>query len=990
MANHSFRGASTLLAVIIGLFLTTFFHASISQAAAATDSSALARQFAAPPAQYRLYAWWHWMGLSISKYGIKRDLTAMKRAGIAGATICPVASQAAVGTDMPNSGVPPVHYWTAKWWRMVKYAVIVAKRLHLKLGLENCPGFSASGGPWIPPALSMKKIVWSVTLVRGPAVLQKKLPQPHAVLNLYRDVCVLAVPAAKIVHFSDILDISADMNKKGILVWHAPAGSWRVYRYGYTSTGESDIPVPDGVHSLEADKLSVKAATFHIEHVIHAVKSHLGAAVGHTFTHILFDSYEAGSQTWTKHFRRDFIALRHYDPLPWLPVLSGVVIGSPQKSQRFKYDFRRTIAQLFKRNDFDVYHRLIDAAGLKMCLEPYTGPFNTVACAASCDVTMGEFWNHSRTGIGWNVAGAARADGRTLVGGETLTGPPLTSRMTETPAFLKPALDGGFLSGVNQCYLHEWAHQALNKKYKPGILMAWWGTHFGENQTWFKPGIAFFNYINRCQTMLRQGQQVCDTCVLNSSPSQLSMDAVSLSLFYKATVKHGKIVLPTGRSYWLMVLPESRQMLPSVAKKLQSLVAAGAVVIGPKPTTSPSLTDYPQCDKQVAAIARKVWGNCNGTNIKEHRFGKGIIAWNVSVSDMLKQIGSPPDFQAPAALVAIHRHAPGLDIYFVVNRGTSWVSATAWFHVQGKIPEQWYPASGRRLIAGQFRQTRGGTALPLHLAPQQSVFVVFRRPVGNINSVVELTRDNQPSHHAELTIDSHNRFWLLASSPGQYQITFAAGQKASVVVPALPPALPVHGAWKVAFTPGWGAPPETHLARLMSWTDSSNSGIKYFSGTGTYTKTIHLSNSFVGAGRRIILNLGQVNDMAHVWINGKDFGVLWHAPFTVDITSAVKAGLNNLRIEVTNTWQNRLIGDDQQPSDMQWGRPLWGWQTVGGPLVRFPNWVVHNSPRPSSGRYTFETWNYYNKNSPLHPSGLLGPVQLQVRACVVVPAATKN
>ncbi|MGC9261523.1 MAG: glycosyl hydrolase, partial [Phycisphaerae bacterium] len=485
--SSAYRSVFIIGSVVTGLLYTSWVQPLGARADSASAAAAtLARQFQSPPARRRLYVWWHWMGLTISRYGIKRDLTAMKAAGVAGATICPIGSQAGVAADITNSGLrKSVKYWSPRFWRRVQYAVHTAKRLGLKLGMENCPGWDASGGPWITPALSMKMVVWSVTTVKGPGQVRVQLKEPPTRLDFYRAITVLALPDTALVQPGEIKNISTDMKSGGQLVWRAPAGRWRIFRIGYTSTASTDHPVPDSlvgphgtVHSLEADKLSAKAATFHIEHVIQALQKHLGTAVGHTFNHLLFDSYEAGPQNWTNHFRRDFIQMRHYDPVPWLPVLSGTMIGNPQLSQRFRFDMARTVSQLFVKNDFDVYHKLIDAADMKMCFEPYSGPFNTIAAAASCDVTMGEFWNASRNGIASNVAGAARADGRTLVGAETLTGSPTSSRMTETPAILKPALDGGFLSGVNRCYLHDWAHQALNKKYKPGILMGWWGTHF--------------------------------------------------------------------------------------------------------------------------------------------------------------------------------------------------------------------------------------------------------------------------------------------------------------------------------------------------------------------------------------------------------------------------------------------------------------------------------------------------------------------------------
>ncbi len=1086
MQNHSFRAASTLAAVIFGLFLTAFFHTSISQAAAATDSSALARRFAAPPAQDRLYVWWHWMGLTISRHGIKRDLTAMKAAGVAGATICPIGSQAGVAADIANSGTKkPVKYWSPRFWRMVRYAVKTAAKLHLKLGMENCPGWDASGGPWITPALSMKMVTWSITTVTATGHVNMQLPQPPTQLGFYRDICVLALPQKAVVQPVDIHNISADMNAGGQLTWKAPAGGWRIYRIGYTSTASTDHPVPDSlvgphgtVHSLEADKLSAAAAKFHIQHVIGAIQSHLGSAVGRTFDHLLFDSYEAGPQNWTKHFRRDFMQMRHYDPLPWLPVLSGAVIGSPALSARFRFDMARTVSQLFVKNDFNVYHKLIDAADMKMCLEPYTGPFNTIAAAASCDVTMGEFWNDSRDGIGADVAGAARADGRVIVGAETLTGGPATSRLTETPEFLKPALDGGFLSGVNFCYLHDWAHQALNKKYKPGILMGWWGTHFGENETWFKPGIAFFTYINRCQTMLRQGSQVCNVCTLNFTPPGFSVDALSLALFQTASVHHGKITLPDGRAYDVLLLPDSQQMLPRVAKKLKSLVAAGATVIGPRPTGSPSLTDYPACDSVVAAIGKKVWGDANGGTVKEHRFGKGLVVWNRSVGAVLAQLKIAPDFKlvtstpgplkiqsaiyaAPGfgrrvnvtailrrqvrqdggnrivfgvnndafggdpafdhvkiltvhytlegrarstrvteggtlaipaqSVVAIHRHAPGLDIYFLVNRANQPVHVTASFLIAGKVPELWQPDTGRRIVDGEFTVSHGRTNVPLAFGPQGSLFVVFRRALTGLDSVVAVNRNSLPVTHASIQVHKTGQLRLWTARGGLYQLLFASGEKRMVRIAPLPKPELVDGSWYVSFTRGWGAPPQVVFPTLASWTQSPKVGIKYFSGTGTYRQSVTVPADFLGTGKRVILNLGSVKDMARVWVNGQYLGVLWHAPFKVDVTSALKVGVNHLRVAVTNTWRNRLIGDDQQPSSLQWGGMRTSGNTlVGRPLKRFPKWVINHSPRPNKGRLTFETWDYYVKGSRLSSAGLIGPVKLSVIADVPIPTPAKR
>jgi len=1070
MSDRKKNAAVAAMSILIGCL---WFNAATARA------DTLAQEFQSPPPDRRLYVWWHWMGYTISRYGIKRDLYAMKKAGVAGATICPIGSQAGVAQNITNAGVPrPVVYWSPRFWRLVQYSVKIAHHLHLKLGMENCPGWDASGGPWITPKLSMKMLTSSVTIVHGPGKIHAQLKQPPTRLNFYRPIEVLALPDSPQVSISQEIDISADVTASGELHWNAPAGRWRIYRIGYTSTASTDHPVPDSlvgphgtVHSLEADKLSVKAATFHIEHVIRALQRHLGSAVGHTFNHLLFDSYEAGPQNWTKHFQHDFLLLRHYDPLPWLPVLSGAVIGNRQLSQRFRFDMARTVSQLFVQKDFDVYHKLINAAHMQMCLEPYTGPFNTIAAANSCDVTMGEFWNGGRNGIASNVAGAARAYGRTIVGAETLTGGPQVSRMTETPYIIKKTLDGGFLSGVNKCYLHDWTEQALNKRYRPGVLMGWWGTHFGENQTWFKPGIALFTYINRCQTMLQQGSQVCQVCTLNFSPQAFSIDALSRSLFQQAVVKHGKIILPDGRAYSLLLLPDTTSMLPSTAVKLQQLVAAGATVIGPRPTQSPSLTNYPRCDAQTAAIGRDLWGNCNGTTIREHHYGKGLVAWNVPVQEILRQLKVRPIFRllyprvrlrilsaiyaAPghgrrvnvtamlrqivrdnggthielradnaqfggdpaygyykyltvkyeyghqtqtvrihennslvlpsmggSQVFAIERRTNTKAIYFVANRSGQPAKFTACFGVGGRLPELWNPDTGERVIDDQFTSAGGRTDVPIHLGPWGSVFVVFSQPLNGTASVAAVARNGHPVHSLKAILKSNGSIQLIVRRAGHYQISMNTGRHLSVQVNNLPKLLQVHGPWVLKFAAGWGAPSRVVLPNLVSWTDLPLRDERYFSGTATYSKSIHIAHKLMAPDNRIILHLGQVDDLARIWVNGHDLGVVWYPPFSINITSAIKPGRNRLRIAVTNTWVNRLIGDEPYLSKLGWGRSR---GSVGRPLKKYPQWIIRNKPFPSH-LHTFTTWNYYHVGSHLQPAGLRGPVTVSVQRVVTIPS----
>jgi len=940
----------------------------------------LDQDFANPPTIAHPFVWWHWMSSDISVSGIDKDLAAMKQMGVAGVTVCPVGSTTGINnTVIQNSPWPDVEYLGPKWWALMRHATQRAGQLGLDIGMHNCAGWSASGGPWITPELSMQKLVWSQTPVTGPSQFSSNVDQPDVdpKYNFYRDVAVLAVPGTSNVQSKDVLDLTKKMNPQGVLTWTVPPGNWTIYRFGHTTTGKTPHPMPDGFHALECDKLSSHAAQVHLQHVIDAVHQYLPQPEFKAFDHILFDSYEAGPQNWTEDFRRQFINLRGYDPIPWLPVIAGKNIGG-NLSQRFQYDMAQTIADLFERNNFAVFHKMLQNAGLRMCFEPYKGPFDTISAAADCDTPMGEFWSHLHKGVLRAVPAAAQALGRTIVGAESFTGNPIVSQWTETPAFLKPVADGAICSGVNQFYLHEWTLQPFDDNIKPGMTAGWWGTHFGRNQTWFTQGKPFFDYLARCAAVLQHGQVVSDFCTLEFATD--NGDALSFQLFQQCQVQDHQIVAPSGRRYSLLVLPpDSTRMLPEVAAKLKSLVAAGACILGPRPTASPSLSNYPDCDSQVSAIASELWGDKSDPQLHEHDFGKGKVFWNLPIPDALANIGIPPDFQSPdlqpTQLGVIHRRDVDTDIYFLADLDDHPIDFPASFRVAGKVPELWFPYDGRQQIAGTWRQVANRTELPLSLGPNQSVFVIFRQPA-NADHVIAITPPAQ-------LFARH----LLSATPGTYQLQYSSSKTESVIVPPLPPPLNLSGKWMLQFAGNFGAPTPMTLDHLQSWTNLPDPNAKYFSGSATYSQDFQVSKDFLAPNQRLILDLGDLRDIATVHLNGQDLGILWNPPFRADVSDAVKPGSNHLEIIITNTWRNRLIGDEQQPPDIQWGATaIYNRKSPEGrPLVAFPQWLIAGTTRPSVGRYTFTTWNYFNSTSTLETSGLLGPVTLRVESDIILP-----
>jgi len=973
------------------LLISSF--ALVALGCASLTAGSMDEDFKSPPLSSGPYVWWHWMGSNISKEGITKDLEAMKASGIGGATIFNLTS-AVMGGAAPTANLPfpDITYRSPKWWEMVKFATSEAQRLGLEVGMHNCVGYSATGGPWVTPELSMQRVVFTITPVNGGTAFSGVLPQPKGKLDFYRDIAVLAVPDSNLIDPKSILDLSKQMGKDGRLTWNAPAGKWNVYRFGHTSTGSVPKPGPEDVKALEVDKMSASASKFHYEQVINPLREHLGAAVGKTFRHLTLDSYEAGNQNWTSAFREEFLKRKGYDPIPWLPLLNATTVvennkkrevpkltlGSPEQSARFIWDFNDVIAQLYQQNNFEQGARIMHEAGLMMQFEAYQGPFDTIAGSAIADIPMGEFWTGGLGGIGRGIVPAARAVDRKIVGAEALTGVPAESKYSEVPAFLKVTGDGGYASGVNRLILHHWVHQPFGDAFKPGMGMGWWGTHFGRNQTWAEPGKAYFKYLARTQSLLQRGQGVGDFLTLDHAAP--NADAIPRAALLRGDVRveKGQLVLSSGRRYAFLVL-SGDAMLPEVARKLKELVSQGAIIAGHKPTHSPSLSGYPACDAEVRKIGEELWGDADGRSKLENIVGQGKV-FAGSLAQLMEKTGlTPPVTMSEAEQKTIRtaaRKDGETDIFFISNGSGAPCDVTPSFRIKGKLPEIWHAEDGSRTPAPLWREVAGRTEVPLRLRGKESVFVIFRSPApaGDHAVSIEVAQGAEKSRDWNLATNEKGQPVLLSFGSVTGEVVYASGKRVpfSLTPPQL---LAVGGAWDVSFAPGLGAPAKTTFPKLQSWSDNADPAIKYFSGTATYRKSLNVPADLLGKGKRLILDLGAVSNLASVTINGVDLGVGWYAPFRFDATSALKPGENTLEIAVTNTWANRLIGDEQEPADVEWGVVnLHGSAQVGRPLVAYPDWFVKGQPRPSQGRKAFATWNYFTKDSPLLSAGLLGPV----------------
>jgi hypothetical protein len=948
------------------------------------------------------------MGANFTKAGITKDLEAMAAAGIGGATIFNLTS-AVQETHAPTANTPwPDHvYRGPAYWDAVRHAAAEGARLGVEVGLHNTVGYSTTGGPWIDESRSMQRLVWSETPVEGPTSSRIDLPVPAIppfegwgrtgrALTHFRDVAVLAVPADRAdLQPGDVLDLTRSMTATGALQWSPRPGRWIVYRLGHAPTGAAPHPVPDDVlgKTLEADKLSLEQTRFHWAAVLDPVRAQVGPWIGTSFTHVLIDSYEAGPQNWTVGFREEFIRRKGYDPLPWLITMGPTVtqapkasprrtLGSAEQTARFDWDYRDVIATLYQEHSWEPAAALVHQAGLELAFEPYSGPFDTVAATPVADRPMLEFWTHNLDTAPSAVTAAARAAGRRVVSAEAFTSAPMYSRWDETPAFLKTSGDAAFASGVNRMVLHHWVHQPFDDRHVPGMGMGWWGTHFSRHQTWAAPGRDFFQYLVRAQALLQWGETPIDVVSVRFD-GRADSDAISQRAFLDdVRIVNGRAVLPSGRSYALLHVPHAGALEPAVVRRIDALLEQGAVVVSPRPDRSPSLSDYPRGDAEVQALAARLWSAAEGD--AHHRVAGGRLFTDLDAAK--RAIGWSPLARIEgtrADRVRVHARRDGnTRIFFVANLAPTPARVTASLRVPDLQPELWDAETGTITNAPLWRRDGDRTDVDLQLPGGTSVFVVFRTPAAARAPHVAAI---DASCHWSLQADGTGRVSIAATEACAGHATLASGARMPFDLP--PPVTTVlDGPWRVALAPAVGSPTHLTLPRLASLSESADPAARYFSGTATYTVTARVNDTSLAGGRRVTLDLGAVHDLVRVTINGRDLGVLWHAPFSRDVTGALRPGDNTVELAVTNTWHNRLVGDEQLPSDCEWGPPrAWtsAWpsppfegQAVGRPLKAYPAWFLSSAPRPSTGRLAFVTWRYHTKDTPLLPAGLVGPVRL--------------
>ena len=961
------------------LFVASPLHAELSQ-----------EEFRNPPIQARPSALWSWLNGYVDHKQITRELEEMKANGMRGVIIWDVGS-----ISDPDKMIPAgPEFLGPESLKSIHHAMAEAERLGLELGLFASSSWNA-GGTWITPKDGSKALLWSELQVNGPSDFSGIPPLPEKIKEPYQDVTVMAVPddSNKSVaadtsipldtHLAADTSIPLDTHlaADGKLTWKVPAGSWRILRFVRNNTGEFlNCPSPNS-KGLVIDHLSREATDAYMTHILDKLKE--GRDGYGAMKVLMLDSYEVRPGIdWTPDFIKEFKARNHYDPAPWLPVLAGWTVGNKELSDRFQHDYQKMVSDLMIDHHFVRCRELLNQRGLKLLAEGGHGGHARVdplKALGAADIPMGEFWNHRKNWVTKEAASAANIYGKTLVNSESFTG---WQSWQDGPAAYKRLFDIALCAGLNQVSFHTFSHNPPEAGL-PGFAYHA-GEHFNVNNTWWKQAGPMLKDMSRSCHMLQQGKFVADVCAYYGDeapnlvparriaptiksqwsddkcahcgrPKPVNLDSLGQGYDYdyineeviltRMQVKDGRLVLPDGMNYRALVLPDRKTISPVVLKRIGELVEAGATIVGSKPERSNSLRNYPNSDTEVRDLAARIWGDSDGQKVKSHSYGKGKVLWNIPLAEVLKSMGVERDFVAENInnedqhIDYIHRATADEDIYLVSNSSMERQSLKCRFRVaDGRVPSFWNAEDGNVKPCHVYEASDGFVRLSIDLPPASSVFVVFAKGPREDH----LVRLDQAGGVIEVLSVNAGSLVVRARKPGTYAYQTAKGRNGKIVVDQVPADQVISGPWKIDFPPNLGAPHEAIVDELSDWTKSTDPGIRYFSGTATYHKSFTLQKT--PANGEVILDLGMVREVATVKVNGKDAGVLWKHPWQANIGSLLKAGENHLEISVTNLWNNRIVGDLQPDAKQAFTRT--------------------------------NIKSKFKANSPLLPSGLLGPVTL--------------
>lgn len=922
--------------------------------------------FVHPSIENRPMAFWPWLNGFVDTTRMVYELQEMKNKGMQGAFIWDVGALIDPGKTIPVG--PP--FLEKQSLGYISLALKTADQLGLNLGMFTQSSWNV-GGPWIGEADAIKQMLSVNKVIEGPSkeIIEISAPKDRkGEVKVYSLISSVAIPfsgSKEIDYRHDKVIYLDEFTSEGKYIkWPVPAGKWEIISFFMCNTGEQLVCPSPNSSGLMIDHLSRRATKSHFDTLFSRVAK--AGPKQKSFKYLEVDSYEVRpSKDWTPDFLKEFKSRFGYDAKPYLPLLMGYKSKDSIVGKRFTGDYKRLVSDMMIENHYAQATEITNKHGMTLFAEAGHGGFPRVdplKALGNTDVPMGEFWNRQRHWITKEAASAAHIYGRNRVASESLTS---WQNWQHGPTDYKQLCDIAFCEGLNQVVFHTFTHNP-EIAGKPGFVYHA-GEHLNVNTTWWGMARPFMDYLSRCSYMLRQGNFVGDVLLYYGDdapnlvpPKRLdpnytpNMPGIFPHWFYDQTkcphcglpkpinpgnldgydydyinadiisnalkTENGKLTLSNGQSYRVMMIPERKDISFDVLKKLEKLVREGAIIIGPKPERTTSLKNYHECDTQVKELADKIWGKCDGQTVLSNKYGKGTVYWGKSLKQVLDECNIPPDLEVKGIdncdrhIDYLHRRTEKEEIYFVSNSKPVEEKINCVFRVDKEwIPELWDAETGLIQRKVQYSKVENGISIDLIMDPIASRFVVFRKVSTGINDA-GLTYDLQFGFH-------HDKVAETTTKP-----------------------IDISDNWNIKFNPVMGAPESYHLDSLRSWSDVGEDGIKYYSGTATYEREFNFGKEDLPKNSEAFVVFADIQEMAHVFVNGNDCGIVWTIPYKTNITPWLKKGNNKISVEVVNTWNNRIVGDIRNPDKKPFA-------TTNGKIK-------------------------FNKNSPLLKSGLIGKAEI--------------
>ena len=875
-------------------------------------------------------ALWSWMNGYIDTAKLVYELEEMKAKGMRGAILWDLAALAD-----PEKMIPAGPAFLGP--ESLKYISLAMKKgneLGLDIGMAVSSSWNA-GGEWIGPEDAIKQVLMTSQLIKGPGKMKLIIYPPEdgrRPIDHYSLISSVAMPYTGSKNIDKAIEKAINLDKftsnNETIVWDVPDGEWEVFSFFSCNTMQPlVIPSPNS-NGLMIDHLSHAATKKHFDTLFSRLPDFLLEEKLIKFMEI--DSYEVEPmKDWSPELVSEFISRYNYDPIPYIPLLLGYNMSDTILADRFRGDYARLVSDMMIENHFGQSVEIANQYGIQMVTEAGHGGYprvDALKALGHSHIPTGEFWNRQRFWITKEAASAAHIYNLNLVASESLTG---WNHWQHGPSDYKQLIDIAFCEGLNQIMFHTFAHNP-EIAGKPGFVYHA-GEHLNVNTTWWEMARPFMDYIGKCSYMLRQGLFVADACLYygdqapNLVPSKridpnikpifddtqclhcgqpkpvnpgsapgYDWDYMNAEIITTALhVEDGKLVLPSGQSYRVMLLPDKEAISLEVLRSIEKLVSEGAIVLGRKPIRTTSLKNYPACDQEVNAIADKLWGDCNGKDVLSNSYGKGTIYWGKTLEEVLQELKISRDFEVKGIdncdmhIDYIHRETDLEDIYFISNSNQSSEKFSAVFRVEkNKKPEIWDAETGLIQRKVEYSVVENGVEMEFTMNPVSSRFVVFRGGKEGKN-------------------DAGLKFNL------QFSDEETAGNQQTRYID-------LSSGWTVSFDTSMGGPASYWMDKLQSWPEIQDDGIRYYSGKAVYQKDFIVEKGTLKKGNRAILIFDNIQEMARVYINAKECGIVWTPPYEIDITDYLSEGENQIKIDVINTWNNRIVGDAKNPDQHQY------------------------------------------------------------------------